>query len=163
MRNGTLCLSTLLAAFALSGPVRANDAVLGKKVRNVTFHDAAGKTTALHDLTGKKAIVIVFLSFECPVSNNYTQPLADLAKQYADIIGEDPLGGENFLDLDDRARLAEEIASDAVIRAEISELRSRHADEQLRATDDEQPAGRGQQAVQSAAEASPDSPESHRS
>jgi DNA helicase IV len=48
--------------------------------------------------------------------------IADLAMQYADIIGEDPLGGENLLGLDDRASLAGEIAGDAVIRGEIEGL-----------------------------------------
>ncbi|MFC4336767.1 HelD family protein [Salininema proteolyticum] len=48
--------------------------------------------------------------------------IADLANQYADFIGEDPLGGENFLDVDDRVRFAEEIAADTVIRAEIAGL-----------------------------------------
>ncbi len=36
--------------------------------------------------------------------------IADLATQYADIIGEDPLGGENLLGLADRAQFAVEIA-----------------------------------------------------
>ena len=48
--------------------------------------------------------------------------IADLAMQYADIIGEDPLGGENLLGLEDRARLAEEIATDKSIRGRIEEL-----------------------------------------
>ncbi|THV39557.1 helicase [Glycomyces buryatensis] len=56
--------------------------------------------------------------------------IADLAMQYADIIGADPLGGENLLGLEDRAKLAAEIATDAVIRGEIEALWP-----QLRATD----------------------------
>ncbi|GAB4007122.1 hypothetical protein GCM10029992_59930 [Glycomyces albus] len=48
--------------------------------------------------------------------------IADLATQYADIIGEDPLGGENLLGLEDRTRLAEEIATDAAIRDRIERL-----------------------------------------
>ncbi|MDN3238574.1 HelD family protein [Glycomyces tritici] len=48
--------------------------------------------------------------------------IADLATQYADIIGEDPLGGENLLGLADRAQFAVEIASDAVIRGQIEVL-----------------------------------------
>jgi DNA helicase IV len=38
------------------------------------------------------------------------------------IIGEDPLGGENLLGLEDRAKLAVEIASDPVIRGQIEVL-----------------------------------------
>lgn len=48
--------------------------------------------------------------------------IADLAIQYADIIGEDPLGGENLLGLEDRAQFAVEIASDPVIRGQIEVL-----------------------------------------
>lgn len=48
--------------------------------------------------------------------------IADLATQYADIIGEDPLGGENLLGLDDRAHFAVEIAKDPVIRGQIEVL-----------------------------------------
>ncbi|MFG3338877.1 HelD family protein [Glycomyces sp. NPDC048151] len=48
--------------------------------------------------------------------------IADLAIQYADIIGEDPLGGENLLGLEDRTQFAVEIASDPVIRGQIEVL-----------------------------------------
>ncbi|THV31223.1 HelD family protein, partial [Glycomyces paridis] len=48
--------------------------------------------------------------------------IADLATQYADIIGEDPLGEENLLGLEDRAKLAVEIATDPVIRGQIEAL-----------------------------------------
>src|SRR5262252_1290119 len=41
-----------------------------------------GKTISLYDLKDKKAIVIVFLSFECPVSASYSQPLANMATEY---------------------------------------------------------------------------------
>src|SRR5581483_10213401 len=33
-------------------------------------------------LKDRKAIVLVFLSFECPVSNSYAGPLADMVKEY---------------------------------------------------------------------------------
>lgn len=57
-------------------------AMLGKKVDNISLADAGGKTQRLHDLKDKKAIVVVFLSFECPVANSYAQPLAEMAKTY---------------------------------------------------------------------------------
>ncbi len=56
---------------------------LGKKIVNIPFTDADGKTTHLYDLKDKKAIVLVFLSFDCPISNSYTQPLTDIAAEYA--------------------------------------------------------------------------------
>jgi peroxiredoxin len=49
-----------------------------------TLHDAAGRPFALHDLKGKKAVVIVFLSFECPICTGYARPLAELAGTYRD-------------------------------------------------------------------------------
>lgn len=76
-----------LAAFLfLSGLTFAADAPpntkVGRKIDNVTLHDTAGKPWSLHDVTDKQAVVVVFLSFECPVSNSYTQLLSDLAKTY---------------------------------------------------------------------------------
>jgi peroxiredoxin len=81
--------STLLAAAAgllLAGPARAGDktpaAKVGKTVPDLTFTDARGASLRLHDLKEQKAIVLVFLSFDCPVSNSYCRPLADLHAEY---------------------------------------------------------------------------------
>jgi peroxiredoxin len=76
---GAACL--LLAGTAAAD--NASTANLNRKIANVTFADAAGKTTTLYDLKDKKAIVLVFLSFDCPVSTSYSQPLAELATDYA--------------------------------------------------------------------------------
>jgi peroxiredoxin len=74
-----------LAGFALTAGISADPTPskqnLGKKIGNVSFKDAAGKTVSLHDFKSKKAIVIVFLSFDCPVSNSYSQPLTDMADE----------------------------------------------------------------------------------
>ncbi len=68
-------------------PVHAGDEVskarVGEKIPNLKFVDDKGKTHQLHDLKNQKAIVLVFLAFECPVSNSYSQPLAELARDYA--------------------------------------------------------------------------------
>jgi peroxiredoxin len=83
-------ISTLVVCFAVSAlPLRADDqkpsaAKLGQKIDDIGFKDAAGKAITLAGLQGKKATVVVFLSFDCPVSTSYSQPLADLAKAYAD-------------------------------------------------------------------------------
>jgi peroxiredoxin len=53
-------------------------------IANVTFKDAGGKRFALHDWKDRKAVVVVFLSFDCPVSTGYSPVLADLAKVYAE-------------------------------------------------------------------------------
>lgn len=56
---------------------------VGQKVAPVTFRDGTGKPLPLADLRDKKAIVVVFLSFECPVSTSYSQPLSILAAKHA--------------------------------------------------------------------------------
>src|SRR5262249_36821744 len=38
----------------------------------------------LHDLKDRDAVVVVFLSFDCPVSRGYTANLAELAKTYGE-------------------------------------------------------------------------------
>src|SRR5262249_16727449 len=47
----------------------------------------AGNTVAglpfWKDAAGDKVTVVVFISFDCPMSNSYAKPLADLAKDYA--------------------------------------------------------------------------------
>jgi peroxiredoxin len=78
-------LLTAALVLALGGRAAADNptkARLNQKIANVTFRDAAGKASALYDLKGKKAIVLVFLSFDCPVSTSYSQPLADMANAY---------------------------------------------------------------------------------
>ena len=57
---------------------------LNKKIENVTLHDADGRPHSLYDVKDKKAIVVVFLSFDCPVSTSYIPVLTELAKTYRD-------------------------------------------------------------------------------
>lgn len=52
-------------------------------VQKLSFHTGTGKTIAWKDLAGKKATVVAFLSFDCPMSAAYAKPLADLAATYA--------------------------------------------------------------------------------
>jgi peroxiredoxin/cytochrome c553 len=74
-----------VASLWLTRPLPAGDPItknLGKKIANIAFTAADGKTTQLYDIKDKKAIVLVFLSFDCPVSTSYLQPLADLAHEF---------------------------------------------------------------------------------
>ncbi len=73
----------LLAGIARAEKAPSN-ARLGKKIDNFTARDTEGKPFALYGLKEKKAIVVVFLSFDCPVSASYSQTLANLAKTYTD-------------------------------------------------------------------------------
>lgn len=80
-------LAGLVGALLCGQTVAAQDGVsrarLGAKIPNLTFQDEAGKPLALHDFKDKKVIVVTFLSFDCPVSNSYAKPLADMYQEYA--------------------------------------------------------------------------------
>jgi len=56
--------------------------MLGQKMPDLRFTDEKGKTQSLSDFKDAKAVVLVFLSFECPVSNSYAPILTDLAKEF---------------------------------------------------------------------------------
>ncbi len=80
-------LPVLSAVIVWTGsPVHAASDVivdkLNKKIDNVTLHDEAGHPHSLYDLKDKKAIVVAFLSFDCPVSTSYSSVLAELATTY---------------------------------------------------------------------------------
>jgi peroxiredoxin len=82
----TTRLFAVFLALAFVLPIRAADGPpndkLNTKIADVTLADAAGKPVSLHGPKDRKAVVIVFLSFECPVSNGYAPVLAELAKTY---------------------------------------------------------------------------------
>jgi peroxiredoxin len=76
---GVLALLWLGPAIFAQEPSQAK---LGEKMPNLTFKDDKGKTHRLYELQNKKAIAIVFLSFECPVSRSYSEPLSEIAKEF---------------------------------------------------------------------------------
>jgi peroxiredoxin len=59
-----------------------SNAKIGMKIGNFTLKDSAGKAFSLHDIKDAKAIVVVFLSFDCPNSTGYAPTLAEMAKKY---------------------------------------------------------------------------------
>jgi peroxiredoxin len=81
---------------------------LNKKIDNITLHDKVGHPRSLYDLKDKKAIVIVFLSFDCPVSTSYSSALAELAKSYRG--KQVAFVAVNSSDDGDAARIAEQAA-----------------------------------------------------
>jgi peroxiredoxin/mono/diheme cytochrome c family protein len=86
-RSLALILATLVVVLAYPETTPSADPPskdqLGKKIGNFTLKDAAGKAISLHGLRDQKAIVVVFLSFDCPNSTNYSPTLIELHKQYA--------------------------------------------------------------------------------
>lgn len=57
---------------------------LGERIRPVELPGAAGKSLAFGKQEGVHATAVVFLSFECPVSNDYCPTLRELWKNYHD-------------------------------------------------------------------------------
>jgi peroxiredoxin len=77
-----LAITAVLAASADCAETDASNAKLNQAIDNVRLTDSAGKAFNLHDLKDKKAVVIVTLSFECPVSNSYSSALSEMARTY---------------------------------------------------------------------------------
>ncbi len=78
----TLVVFCLGIGAALGADSDASVDKLNKKIENITLKNAEGKPRSLYDLKDKKAIVVVFLSFDCPVSTSYIPTLAELVKTY---------------------------------------------------------------------------------
>ena len=53
-----------------------------RKVADLPLEGVSGKSIRLHDLRGRDAVVVVFVSFECPTSLGYTATLNELARRY---------------------------------------------------------------------------------
>jgi peroxiredoxin len=80
----------LSVAFFFAAGLRAQEgtdpaSVVGQKIDDVKLTRLDGKTLALYDLKGAKAVVIVFLTFDCPISNSYLSELNDLVKNHKDV------------------------------------------------------------------------------
>jgi peroxiredoxin len=78
-------LVAILAIMLPAAPLSAQEAPrarLGEKIPNLAFKDETGKLHQLYDLKDQRAVVLVFLCFDCPVSNSYCQPLSDMAKEF---------------------------------------------------------------------------------
>lgn len=53
------------------------------QIKNFTLPDYNGKEHSLSDYKNSKAIVIMFVATECPVSNAYNSRMEDLFKEYS--------------------------------------------------------------------------------
>jgi peroxiredoxin len=80
-------IGTILAFAALAVAGRASDAVppaIGAKVANFTAKGLDGRSVSLSDFASKKAVVVVVIGTECPVSNLHIVTLAEMHNKYAD-------------------------------------------------------------------------------
>ena len=73
-------LSTLSSSFAQAA--EKPTPVIGRKIADFKLPDAAGVSVKLGKYKDAKALVVVFVGTECPISNAYMPRLAELSKQY---------------------------------------------------------------------------------
>jgi peroxiredoxin len=78
-----LALGAVLVLASASAP--AADLKIGAKAPGFTLPSAAdGKSVSLEDLLAKhKAVAVIFVATQCPVSNAYNDRMAALGKEYA--------------------------------------------------------------------------------
>jgi peroxiredoxin len=128
-RTRWLCPLALAAALGAAPAAAAADDP--PPIADVVLADAAGKRFAFLDLKGKKAVVVVFLSFECPVATSYAPTLAELSRRYG------PQGvafvGVDSSDELNTAQVARQ-ASDLKIPFPVLKDAGRRAADALRAT-----------------------------
>src|SRR6516225_12411938 len=75
----------LLAIVALISVDLCASAGVGDKVADVgSMRDLRGSARSLHSFKDHKAIVIVFLGTDCPISNLYVPSLLEMEKKYRD-------------------------------------------------------------------------------
>jgi peroxiredoxin len=56
---------------------------VGYTVGEFSLPDTSGKTHALSDAKGKKAVVVLFLGTQCPINNAYLPRLGEMAQRYS--------------------------------------------------------------------------------
>jgi acetyl esterase/lipase len=78
-----LVLLALVGATALPALAADKAAAIGDRVVNSnSLRDLRGNRRALHDFKDHKAVVLVFLGADCPISNLYLPGLIELEKNY---------------------------------------------------------------------------------
>lgn len=75
-----LCLAACAAIYAADKP----NSVVGTKAPDLSLSGLDGKSASFATHCGKSATVVVFISFDCPVSTSYMTELNDLAKSQAE-------------------------------------------------------------------------------
>ena len=83
MRPGKLfSLMVLFTFFLLVIAAGSNSASLNK-IENFTLEDYNGNKHSLSDYKDNKAIVIIFVATECPISNSYNSRMENIFKKYS--------------------------------------------------------------------------------
>lgn len=76
-------MALLLSLSGLASGQEASVEKLNKKIENFHLTDATGKAFSLNDFNKPNAVVMVFLSFECPVARSYSSLLGQLHNDYS--------------------------------------------------------------------------------
>lgn len=72
-----------LGAFLLLGPSLHAGVAVGDALEPLTLKDQSGKDVDLGAFKDRKALVLIFVSTQCPVSNAYNGRMAEIAQTYA--------------------------------------------------------------------------------
>ena len=84
---GALAL-VVAAGLGMGWYVRAQQAVpasqvaIGGKVENVELMSVTGQPVRLYDYAGAQGTLVIFVATRCPISNDYNERMAELAKEY---------------------------------------------------------------------------------
>jgi len=92
MRKATVGVSVLAlvlaAGLAIGWYVQAGQEVpasqvqIGGKVANVELQSLTGQTVRLYDFAGQNGTLVIFVATRCPISNDYNQRMAEVARDY---------------------------------------------------------------------------------
>lgn len=81
MKNIKTLVAVLLLGIVFSNLILAGEL---KKAESFSLKDYNGKLHSLSDYKNSKAIVLIFVSTQCPVSNAYNERMARLYSQFKD-------------------------------------------------------------------------------
>ena len=77
-----VALVTASVALAMAQQPPAPQITIGGKVPNLKLQTLSGAATQLHSLSGQNGTLLLFVATKCPVSNDYNERMAALAKDY---------------------------------------------------------------------------------
>lgn len=77
-----VALVTASVALAMAQQPPAPQITIGGKVPNLKLQTLSGTATQLHSLNGQNGTLLLFVATKCPVSNDYNERMATLAKDY---------------------------------------------------------------------------------
>ncbi|MBI1738292.1 MAG: redoxin domain-containing protein [Acidobacteria bacterium] len=69
-------------ALAIAQQPPASQIGIGGKVPNLKLQTLSGATAQLHSLNGQNGALLLFVATKCPVSNDYNERMAALARDY---------------------------------------------------------------------------------